>query len=95
MRLRRSSLEVAAQEGEGELHQLRGRLRLEGAGLAREGHGLLVLVEVDGAGGAACTVYFDQYQQTVTFTREAGALEPEPPPELVELTLAFLRSHLK
>ena len=41
-----------------------------------------------------CSAYLDQYRQTVELVRTDGALELEDPPdELVELTLAFLRKH--
>ncbi len=40
-----------------------------------------------------CGPYFDQYLQTVELVKYEGAIQPEPPAELVELTLAFLREH--
>lgn len=41
-----------------------------------------------------CTIYFDQYRRTIQLVREAGEDTPEPPAELVDLTLSFLRRHL-
>ena len=38
---------------------------------------------------AACGRYLEQYETTVDLTREAGAIDP--PDELVEKTLGFLR----
>ena len=40
-----------------------------------------------------CGPYFDQYLQTVELVKEEGTIQPEPPEELFELTLAFLREH--
>lgn len=40
-----------------------------------------------------CSSYFDQYLKTIEMVKEAGTIQPEPPEELVELTLAFLREH--
>ena len=38
-----------------------------------------------------CCVYIDQYRSTTELVREDPV--PEPPPELVERTLDFLRAH--
>ena len=40
-----------------------------------------------------CSTYFDQYLETIKLVKEEGTIQPEPPEELVELTLAFLREH--
>ena len=42
---------------------------------------------------ATCGSYFDQYLQTVDWIHEDGAAPIEPPEELVEVTLDFLRKH--
>lgn len=41
-----------------------------------------------------CTTYLDQYRRTIGLTKEEGAAPVEPPDELVEMTLAFLREHI-
>ncbi|NBC18582.1 MAG: hypothetical protein GVY18_14865 [Bacteroidetes bacterium] len=42
----------------------------------------------------ACSTYLDQYRETVTLVKEeADADVPEPPEELVDATLDFLRQH--
>jgi predicted anti-sigma-YlaC factor YlaD len=38
-----------------------------------------------------CSAYFDQYRSTIAMVKEDPL--PEPPQELVESTLAFLRTH--
>ena len=40
-----------------------------------------------------CHTYFTQYEETIALVR-AGEPTPTPPPELVDATLAFLRTHL-
>lgn len=40
-----------------------------------------------------CHTYFAQYQETIALV-QAGEPTPAPPPELVDATLAFLRTHL-
>ena len=40
-----------------------------------------------------CSSYFDQYLKTVDLIHEDGAAAIEPPEELVEATLHFLREH--
>ena len=40
-----------------------------------------------------CGPYFDQYLQTVELVKEQGTIQPQPPEELIELTLDFLREH--
>jgi len=40
-----------------------------------------------------CGPFFDQYRQTIMLTREEGAIPVDLPPELVEVTLHFLREH--
>ena len=40
-----------------------------------------------------CGAYFDQYLHTVTWVREDGSIQIDPPEELVEVTLQFLREH--
>ena len=40
----------------------------------------------------ACSTYLDQYRETVTLVKEEAA-PPEPPEELVDATLDFLRQH--
>ncbi len=40
-----------------------------------------------------CQAYLDQYRKTVELARRAAKV-PEPPPELIEHTLAFLRARL-
>ncbi len=40
-----------------------------------------------------CNTFLDQYRQTVELVREDEIADP--PPELIELTLAFLRKHLE
>ncbi len=40
-----------------------------------------------------CRPFLDQYRQTIEMVREAGADVPEPPEELVEATMTFLRQH--
>ena len=42
---------------------------------------------------ANCGTYFDQYMNTVDWVREDGTIQIEPPEELVEVTLHFLREH--
>jgi len=42
---------------------------------------------------AACQAYLDQYRKTIELTRRAAEV-PEPPQELIEQTLAFLRERL-
>ena len=42
---------------------------------------------------ATCGSYFEQYLQTVDWVREDGLAQIEPPEELVEVTLHFLRDH--
>ena len=42
---------------------------------------------------ANCGPYFDQYLQTVDWVREDGSFQIDPPEELVEMTLHFLREH--
>ncbi len=39
-----------------------------------------------------CDAYLEQYREIIDLVREDPL--PEPPPELVERTLAFLRTHL-
>lgn len=41
----------------------------------------------------ACGRYFEQYLQTIELVKGEGAVQPQPPEELVELTLTFLREH--
>ncbi len=40
-----------------------------------------------------CSPFLEQYRQTIALVREAGADVPEPPEELVEATMNFLRQH--
>lgn len=40
-----------------------------------------------------CRAYLEQYQATASVIGEAGELPGEPPEELVENTLAFLKKH--
>ncbi len=40
-----------------------------------------------------CGPYFDQYLQTVDLVKEAETIQPQPPEELIALTLAFLREN--
>ncbi len=40
-----------------------------------------------------CGAYFEQYLQTVDWVREDGSAQIEPPEELIEVTLHFLREH--
>lgn len=40
-----------------------------------------------------CGAYFDQYLQTVDWVRDDGTIPIEPPEELIEVTLHFLREH--
>lgn len=41
-----------------------------------------------------CSTYLDQYRETVTLVKEEAAEHPpEPPEELVDATLDFLRQH--
>lgn len=40
-----------------------------------------------------CQAYLDQYRKTIALTRQAAEV-PEPPPELIARTLAFLRERL-
>lgn len=42
---------------------------------------------------SVCSTYLRQYRQTVDLTHESAVLDPEPPEELVDLTMAFLRKH--
>ena len=42
---------------------------------------------------ANCGSYFDQYLNTVNWVREDGTIQIDPPEELVEVTLNFLREH--
>ena len=42
---------------------------------------------------ATCGSYFEQYLQTVDMVREGGSIQIEPPEELIEMTLQFLRQH--
>jgi anti-sigma factor RsiW len=45
---------------------------------------------------SACATYFDQYKATIDLVKSSGSGIPEKPPEeLIQLTLAFLREHLK
>lgn len=41
-----------------------------------------------------CSAYLDQYRRTIELTKEESEGELDPPEELVELTLSFLRKHL-
>ena len=41
-----------------------------------------------------CGPYFDQYKTTVELVREQGEEVPDPPEELVEATMAFLKKHI-
>ena len=40
-----------------------------------------------------CGSYFEQYLQTIEWTVDDGTLPIDPPEELVETTLHFLREH--
>ena len=40
-----------------------------------------------------CGSYFDQYLETLDLVREDGSFAIEPPEELVDMTLHFLREH--
>ena len=40
-----------------------------------------------------CSAYLDQYRQTIALVKEDGEVALDPPEELVELTLSFLRRH--
>ena len=42
---------------------------------------------------ANCGTYFDQYLQTLEWVHEDGSVQVDPPGELVEVTLHFLREH--
>ena len=41
-----------------------------------------------------CDSYFNQYKTTVELLREQGKAAPDPPDELVEATMAFLKEHI-
>ena len=40
-----------------------------------------------------CNSFFDQYVRTIDLVHEEGSLAIDPPEELVEMTLHFLREH--
>lgn len=40
-----------------------------------------------------CVAYLDQYRETTRLVREAGEVPQDPPEELIESTLRFLREH--
>ena len=42
-----------------------------------------------------CGSYFDEYLTTVELVHEDGSLHIDPPEELIEATLDFLREHLR
>lgn len=43
---------------------------------------------------AQCTAYLGQYRRTIELAREEGQAVGDPPEELIEMTLAFLRDRL-
>lgn len=40
-----------------------------------------------------CERYLDQYNETLRFVHEAGSVPDDPPEELIERTIDFLRRH--